>query len=216
MVQPQRRDGEKRRDAILNAALRCFTRTGILKTSLEDIRAASGSSQSSLYHHFGGLQGIAHALLQRSFEHMFTDLRAALEGVSTARAAVHALTHAYLSWVFQNREEATFVYQMTSLEMPEDQREPFLAFKAELYAPIVERLSPFILKGELPNLPPQLYDVIVLGPAHEAGRRWTGDAPYLEQAWLLQHVPEVAWNTVKYLRRQCDSAPGTPPQTPGK
>ncbi|MGE0325684.1 MAG: TetR/AcrR family transcriptional regulator [Polyangiaceae bacterium] len=209
MVQPQRRDGAKRRDAILNAALRCFTQSGVLKTSLEDIRAASGSSQSSLYHHFGGLQGIAHALLRRSFEHMFRDLRASLEGVSTARAAVHALTHAYLTWVFQNREEATFVYQMTALEMPEDQREPFLAFKAELYAPIVERLSPFIQKGELPNLPPQLYDVIVLGPAHEAGRRWTGDAPYLERTWLLEHVPEVAWNTVKYLRRQ-DAARSTP------
>ncbi|HVG59095.1 MAG TPA: TetR family transcriptional regulator, partial [Hyalangium sp.] len=40
---PARRDGMKRRDALLDAALRCFVKRGVLGTGIEEIRRAAGA-----------------------------------------------------------------------------------------------------------------------------------------------------------------------------
>lgn len=201
-----RSDGQRRKDAILDAALRCFFEKGALGTTLDDIRLSSGASPSSIYHHFGGLPGIAQALLERSFRRMFEQLARDVRQTKTPRAAVQTLVISYLDWVLAHREEAAFLYQGISVELAPLDAEAFQAFKEELHAPLAEHIAPWIASGELPALSPWLYDVVVLGPAHEAGRRLVAGAPYLEPEWLLAELPALAWETVKQLRRRATSA----------
>ena len=56
---------EKRRDQIVDAALRCFSVKGFQRTSMADIIAESGLSAGAIYGHFAGKQEIAIAVAQR-------------------------------------------------------------------------------------------------------------------------------------------------------
>jgi AcrR family transcriptional regulator len=56
---------EARRDQIVDAALRCFSKKGFHRTSMADIIAESGLSAGAIYLHFEGKQQIALAVAQR-------------------------------------------------------------------------------------------------------------------------------------------------------
>src|SRR3954464_3868141 len=79
-----RRDGARRRDQLLDAALRCFIKRGVLATGIEEIRKAAGASPSSVYHQFDGLPGVLLALLTRTFERLFGHLAARVTAAGSA------------------------------------------------------------------------------------------------------------------------------------
>jgi AcrR family transcriptional regulator len=193
---PARRDGLKRRDAILDAALRCFVERGVLGTGIEEIRRAAGASPSSIYHQFDGLPGLTLALLTRTFERLFTHLTERVRSTATAEQAVVALVDGHLEWILGHRDEGRFMYQATALEFTADATAALQARKAELLGPIVQHLGRFITEGTLPPWPPLVLDVVLLGPSHEACRRLLAGAP-LDAAWMRATLPGLAWQSVR-------------------
>jgi AcrR family transcriptional regulator len=195
-VAPLRRDGQERRDALLDAALRCFARDGLMATGIEQVRREAGASPSSVYHQFKGLPELVLALLERTFERLLGAIAARVTAARTARGAVEALVLAHLEWVFAHRDEARFMYQALALELRADTARALTARKAQLLAPIADALGAFVASGELPDWPPLTFDVVLLGQSHEACRRWLGGAP-LDPAWMRQALPRMAWESLR-------------------
>jgi AcrR family transcriptional regulator len=196
MAIPARRDGLKRREALLDAALRCFAERGILETGIEEIRRAAGASPSSVYHLFQGRSAIILALLTRTFERLFTHLAARVGPAATAEEAVLALVDGHLEWILAHRDEGRFMYQAMSLELGAEVQGPLAARKAELMAPLVAQMLRFTTTGALPPWSPLVLDVVLLGPSHEACRRLLGGAP-LDPAWMRATLPRLAWQSLR-------------------
>jgi AcrR family transcriptional regulator len=186
-----RRDGIRRRDALLDAALRCFGERGLLATGIEDIRRAAGASPSSVYHLFGGLSGIVEALLIRTFERVIGHLAARLDEAGTTTEAVHALVDGHLEWVAQHPDEARFMYQAMGVELAGESRAAVLAAKEEFKRPLFDRLARF----DLPPWPPRTLEFVLLGPAHEACRRYVAGED-VDFGWLRANLPELATRLV--------------------
>ncbi|WP_342381587.1 TetR/AcrR family transcriptional regulator [Myxococcus stipitatus] len=186
----------KRRDALLDAALRCFSERGLLGTGIEEIRKAAGASPSSVYHLFDGLPDLTLALLIRTFERLFTHLVSRVVPTVTAEEAVVALVDGHLEWILSHRDEGRFMYQAMAMELGTDAAEVLLARKAELLAPIVQHVARFVSEGSLPPWPTLLLDVVLLGPSHEACRRFLGGAP-LDPVWMRSQLPKLAWQSVR-------------------
>lgn len=186
-----RKDGIQRREAVLDAALRCFVERGVLATGIEDIRKAAGASPSSIYHLFGGLSGIVVALLTRTFERSIGHLAARLAEADTAEAAVRTLVDAHLEWVQQNEDDARFMYQAMATELAGETRAEVLAAKDELKRPLLAALARF----DLPPWPPLTVEFVLLGPAHEACRRYFAGAD-VDLAWMRAHLPALAWRSL--------------------
>lgn len=182
-----RRDGMERRDALLDAALRCFGERGVLATGIEDIRKAAGASPSSVYHLFGGRAGIVEALLIRTFERSLAHLVARLEQAGTAADAVRALVDGHLEWVAAHADEARFMYQAMAVELAGDSRAAVLAAKDGLKRPLFDQLARF----DLPPWPPLTIEFVLLGPAHEACRRYFAGED-VDLGWLRANLPELA------------------------
>ncbi len=195
MAEPARRDGKRRREALLDAALRCFAARGLLGTGIEEIRREAGASPSSVYHLFDGLPGLTLALLTRTFERLFAHLALRVTAATGAAASVVALVDGHLEWVLCHPDEGRFLYQATSLDFGAAANESLQARKAELLAPVVAHLSAFIAAGALPPWPPLALDVVLLGPSHEACRRYFAGAP-LDPAWMRATLPRLAWQSV--------------------
>lgn len=83
---------ELRREQILHAAMRCFVRTGMERTSIADITAESGLSAGSIYTHFASkaeiVQATAHDLLERRLK-AIADLVTEVRSPSPAQLLRH-------------------------------------------------------------------------------------------------------------------------------
>jgi len=197
-----RTDGEARKNALLDAAIGCFVKNGVLATGIEDVRKAAGASPSSVYHLFSGMPALVRALLERTFERLFTHLTEHVTRAKTAEATVIALVDAHLEWVFQNRDEARVMYQAMTLELAGPEMDDVQYEKAKLLLPIVTHMSRFIEAGELPNWTPLVYDVVLLGPSHEACRRFLAGSSGLDSKWMRKTFPQLAWQSISTLDRK--------------
>jgi AcrR family transcriptional regulator len=200
----RRRDGIRRRDELLDAALTCFSERGLLNTRIEDIRRAAGASPSSVYNLFDGLASLTVALLARIFEHLFAHVTSRAQAETSPDAAIRAVVDGHWEWVLGHEDEARFMYGAMALELDTAQREELAELKARLALPVTEHLASLAGGGALPAWPPSTLEFIVLGPTHEACRRYLAGAP-VDLAELRRLLPDVAWKSVSGFagRRQC-------------
>ncbi|HEX8027893.1 MAG TPA: TetR family transcriptional regulator [Vicinamibacterales bacterium] len=63
MARPRNADGQRTRQAILDAALELFAEKGFFGTSLRDVAAMVGVRESALYNYFAGKEALFEALL---------------------------------------------------------------------------------------------------------------------------------------------------------
>ena len=208
----RRRDGIRRRDELLDAALTCFSQRGLLGTRIEDIRRAAGASPSSVYNLFDGLPSLTVALLARTFERLFAHVTSRARAEDRPDAAVRALVDGHLEWVLSHEDEARFMYGAMALELATAQREELAELKAKLAVPLMEHLASLAGQGALPAWPASTLEVIVLGPAHEACRRYLAGTP-VDLAGLRGLLPDVAWKSVSAFTAASparDRTPGGP------
>jgi AcrR family transcriptional regulator len=191
----RRRDGLRRRDELLDAALGCFARRGLLGTRIEDVRRAAGASPSSVYNLFDGLPSLTAALLARTFERLFAHVAGRVLAEDRPDAAVRALVDGHLQWVLEHQDEARFMYQATALELAKTQREELAELKARLAVPVMEHLASLAAENAWPAWPASTLEFVVVGPAHEACRRYLAGAP-VDLDGLRQLLPDVAWQSV--------------------
>ena len=191
----RRRDGIRRRDELLDAALSCFSERGLLNTRIEDIRRAAGASPSSVYNLFDGLPSLTVALLARTFERLFAHLASRVLAEDRLDDAGRALVDGHLQWVLGHEDEARFMYGAMALELARAQQEELAELKAKLAVPVMEHLASLAVEGALPAWPASTLEFIVLGPAHEACRRYLAGTP-VDLAGLRGLLPDVAWESV--------------------
>jgi AcrR family transcriptional regulator len=191
----RRRDGLRRRDELLDTALTCFARCGLLGTRIEDIRRAAGASPSSVYNLFDGLPSLTVALLARTFERLFAHVTSRALAEDRLDAAIRAAVDGHLEWVLGHEDEARFMYGAAALELATAGREELAELKAKLTVPVIQHLASLAGEGAWPAWPASTLEFIVLGPAHEACRRYLAGAP-VDLARLRQLLPDVAWESV--------------------
>src|SRR5919199_2136738 len=91
-----------RRADILDAALLVFTRRGYHRATIEEIRAVSGASTGSIYHHFGGKEQLAAALYVEGLRDYQERFLAVLRAGAGAEATVRGIVTGHLRWVADN------------------------------------------------------------------------------------------------------------------
>ena len=102
MSRPRNADGQRTRQAILDAALDLFAAKGFFGTSLRDVATAVGVRESALYNYFPGKHALFEALIAADHEQKaerlapladepITDGRATLEAFAAATLAGFAL-----------------------------------------------------------------------------------------------------------------------------
>src|SRR6266566_8365174 len=102
VAEPSRRSAG-RRSRILEAALACFNERGFTATTIEEICQRSGASVGSVYHHFGGKEGLAAALYVEGLRDYQRGFRDVLERNPGAGEGIESLVRHHLRWVGAHR-----------------------------------------------------------------------------------------------------------------
>ncbi|WP_437967493.1 TetR/AcrR family transcriptional regulator [Sorangium sp. So ce260] len=186
-----RQSGVARREALLDAALRCFAQEGLLRTGIEDVRKEAGASPSSVYHLFEDFPALVAALLARTFARALGYVTARVLAARTARSAVRTLVEAHLTWVFEHEAEARFMYQALALELDGHHRAALRDEKARLKAEVTAHLSGLgVFSGARSS--EVMVDVVLLGPAHQACRLYLSAPGAVDPAWMKATLPDLA------------------------
>jgi AcrR family transcriptional regulator len=178
-----------RREEILEAALESFDAAGA--TSIEEVHRRSGASVGSIYHHFGGKNGIAAALFADILRGYQGGVLRALDRAADAESGVKALVRHHLRWVERNPVRARFLLQGGGA-WENDDRE-LRALNQTMFVAVgawVER------QQAIRPLRREIFYAVVFGPAQELSRSWlAGRTRGLRR--LEGDLAETAWRAVR-------------------
>jgi AcrR family transcriptional regulator len=109
MARPRNADGQRTRQAILDAALDLFAEKGFFGTSLRDVAAAVGVRESALYNYFAGKDALFDALLTAHQHSKVERLSPLADGpIADGRALLLQLATSTLSSFVEPREQKLF------------------------------------------------------------------------------------------------------------
>ena len=109
MARPKNADGQRTRQAILDAALDLFADKGFFGTSLRDVAAAVGVRESALYNYFAGKDALFDALLAASQHNKAERLAPLADGpITDGRALLERLALSTLDDFVLPREQKFF------------------------------------------------------------------------------------------------------------
>jgi AcrR family transcriptional regulator len=109
MARPPNADGQRTRQAILDAALLLFADKGYFGTSLRDVAGAVGVRESALYNYFPGKESLFEALLTAESADKVERLSALLDAPLTdARSVLEDLAVFFLDRFVQPRQQQLF------------------------------------------------------------------------------------------------------------
>jgi AcrR family transcriptional regulator len=185
-----------RPETILEAALESFDATGA--TAIEDIKRRSGASIGSIYHHFGGKDGIAAALYIEILRDYQAGVLRVLDREQSADGGVKALVRYHLRWVERSSARARFLLQSGAARVAAG--EELKALNRQLAAAVGDWIA---RQPSIRSLPGEVFYAVVFGPSQELSRAWlAGRTRSLRQ--LEDELAEAAWRGVRA------SPPGIP------
>ena len=161
----------RRRD-ILDAALALFLERGVSETTADDIRARSGVSVGSFYHHFaGGKDDVAAALYLETIAEYQAGFLAELRRHRQVASGVRATVRYHLRWVESHRDAARFLFNYGDLELRSRPDEALAQLNARVVSE-VRQWAANVGAGELAGMPTDVATALWLGPAQQFARRW--------------------------------------------
>jgi AcrR family transcriptional regulator len=114
MARPRNADGQRTRQAILDAALDLFAERGFFGTSLRDVASAVGVRESALYNYFAGKDALFEALLAAHQDSKIERLSPIADGaIADGRAVLLRLAHTTLDGFVEPREQKLFCIMMS-------------------------------------------------------------------------------------------------------
>ena len=160
----------RRRQAILDAALECFSTTGYDNTTLADIRVRARASTGSIYHHFGSKERIAATLYLEGVRQTQDAGLAALLRTRTGRTGIAAQVEAYIDWVVDNPAFAAFLFSMRHAPFLDEDEQTITELNVTVHERGARWIADRVASGELPDLEPAMRWALVFGPC----RHWAG------------------------------------------
>ena len=187
----------ERRAAILAAALVEFNAHGVAGASIEEIRRRSGASVGSIYHHFGGKDGIAGALYLEGLRDYQVGFVAALEGAASTKDGIERGVRFHLEWIDSHRDLARFLLLGRDASVMVKTARPLRELNRRFLAAVSRWMAPAVARGELRAVGPQLLTALWIGPSQELARHRLAD--HRSQASLTdaaEVLAQAAWRSL--------------------
>jgi AcrR family transcriptional regulator len=181
------------REAILDAALACFTERGFHGTSVPVIAEAAGLAPSSLYRHFDSKEALVNELYRDLKGRLMTALAPALMGELEPRALFRRFWHRLVQLARESPEVIVFLEHHHHGDYLDEESQ---RLEAQTFEPFYAVLATEPAKAALAPLPPEATMAIVWGAfsglfrAHRLGHLSWDDA-------LLADTEDRVWRAIR-------------------
>jgi AcrR family transcriptional regulator len=186
-----------RREEILRAALDAFTEKGFAAATIEDVRARSGASTGSIYHHFGGKEGLAAAIYVEGLNDFQQGFLRELRRHRPPEETIKGLVRHHLRWVARNADLARFIFNRHETEVRVQTEQPMAQLNRRLFAEAGALLDPMFESGHLRRLPLDLFNAVLIGPSQEFARHWLAGRTRTSIKTAERELAEAAWAALR-------------------
>lgn len=128
--------------------------------------------------------------------HLMSSLAEAVETSKTARSGVLALTRAYLAFTVERPAEARFIHASSYASFLPAHASVIEDAKSQALLRLHTWLATQVRAGEIRDIPPALFEMIVIGPVAETARRWLGGARDIDPKEASRVLPDLIWRSV--------------------
>ena len=156
----------------------------------------SGASVGSVYHHFGGKEGLASALYVMGLEDYQRGFLAVLDRQRQAESGIKGIVRHHLRWVARNREMARFLLNRRELEVVLATQSRVHELNEHLFSRTERWRRPHVEAGRLVALPLDLFYTVLIGPAQDFSRSWVQGRSASSMAEAEKALPEAAWRAL--------------------
>jgi AcrR family transcriptional regulator len=187
-----------RRDRILAAGLKSFLDHGVAGASIDDVRTRSGASVGSIYHHFGGKQGLAGAVFVMTLSSYQMSFLAALRAhPDDARCGVCAVVQAHLDWCLREQPDYARFLLFHGDAARAVAGADLARHNREFFAAVLDWWQPHAQRGLLRALDVDLIYALWLGPAQEYCRLRLGGREVVTAATARSALAQGAWRSLR-------------------
>lgn len=195
-MSPKQQRGEETADRLLDAALRVYADSGEQGVTVGALTKASGVSLGSLYHHFGSVDGLMSALLQRWLGRLLVEMSTSVERSRTARTGIRALVRAYLKFIQENPDAARLLHSSYADRLGMAQARQLRDAQEARLSPLTAWMQQHVDSGEVAPLPMSLIEGLVLGPVVATARRWLAGFEDVDLDQAARVLPERVWRSI--------------------
>ena len=186
-----------RRDAILEAALDCFTSYGFAKSTMDDIRVRAGASTGSLYHHFKSKEQLAAELYIEGVRRYQQGLSRELGRHHSAEAGIRGVVHHYLRWVERHPKWARYLSQSREAEFVAATEPALRELNHSIRRGFADWVRPFVEAGDVLDLPGDLYVALLVGPVQAYSRMRQSGRARTDLVTAREVLAEAAWKNIR-------------------
>ena len=166
MGRPVNANGERTRQAILDAGLQTFAEKGYFGSSLKDIAKLVGVRESALYNYFSSKEALFHAILDVADEKVDEEWAAFLaEPMRDARSVLERLTTRVLEIFCEPRRQYLYLLMMSDgMRLAKAGQVDLTARMSAGAAPFKGLIQRLISEGSLRPGDPDLLFMVFFGP----------------------------------------------------
>jgi AcrR family transcriptional regulator len=180
------------RIAVLDAAARLFDARGFASVSINDLTAASGVSNGSIYHHFGAKEGVLAALVVGALADYQDGLLAVLDAHrDSARDGIRAALAFELRWFEDDPRAARLVIaHRDAVAASAGGREPLRAANRAF----ARRVRVWLDRhAETKAIDITVLHAVVFAPARELGSLWLAKRVKQRPTTFATALGDAAW-----------------------
>src|ERR1700733_5592056 len=185
----KRMTGKERREQLLDVGRRLFAERGFEGTSIEEIAAQAGVSNSVVYEHFGGKEALSTAVLDREVERL-SSLTTVLFEAPHSRPKFEAATVSLLKYIEDNADGSRILVRDSS---PGAEGGTYGTLLADIAGQVEYIMADFLKSRGRDPKPAPLDSQMMVGMVAFTGQWWL-DArkPKVEQ--VASNLIALAWN----------------------
>jgi AcrR family transcriptional regulator len=187
----------RRREQLLEVALRVFASRGFHQTSMNDVADAAGVTKPVLYQHFSSKRALYLELLELVSLRLMAAIDEATSAAAGPREQVERGLRAYFRFVVDSPDEYQLMFGGGTRRDAE-----FAQEAARLERSIAEVIADLITVEGLAEHERVLLAHGIVGLAEGATRHWLGDDLDLDADEVTDRVADLAWRGLRGIRSE--------------
>jgi AcrR family transcriptional regulator len=182
---------------ILDAARATFLERGVVAASIEEVCERAGASVGSLYHHFGGKEGLAGAVYVDALADYQRTFVAELRRHDDAEGGIRRGVRAHLRWCLRQAPDRARFLLFAGAVARGEAGEGLRDANRRFFADVLAWWRPHVRYGALRDLDLDLAHALWLGPAQEHCRLRLAGRTRVSLARAERELAAAAWNSLR-------------------
>ena len=188
---------QQKRKQIINAALKCFTESGVADTNMSVICKRSKASIGSIYHHFKSKEQLAAAVYLDGIQDYQDGYIDVLEKQTQAKDGIFKVIEYHLNWVMDHPDWSRYLFKERHATFLGENKQIFDQLNRAFFKRAADWFKTHIQAGTFKKLPPDIFVSILMGPCQVFSSQYLFDQTCSDINRACREIADAVWNALK-------------------